>query len=63
MHSTGSIFSRRTRSARPRSSAGTPSVADTKWLGTMSRVSPNQSTESPVSTRPLSGIGVGWTAS
>ena len=63
MHSTGSISSRRTRSARPRNSAGTPSVALTKWLGTMSRVSPNQSTESPVRTRPLSGIGVGWTAS
>ncbi len=63
MHSTGSMFSRRTRSARPRYSGGTPSVAEMKWLGTMSRVSPNQSTERPVSTRPLSGIGVGWVTS
>ena len=63
MHSTGSIFSLRTRSARPRNSSGTPSVAEMKWFGTMSRVSPNHSTESPVSTRPLSGIGVGWTTS
>src|SRR3954447_9600479 len=63
MHSTGSIFSRRTRRARPRYPAGTPSVADTKWFGTMSRVNPNQSTESPVSTLPLSGMGVGWTTS
>ena len=62
-HSTGSIFSRLTRSALPRRSSGTPSVAETKWLATMSFVRSNHSTDRPVSTRPLSGIGVGCTTS
>ena len=34
-----------------------------KWLGTMLSVSSNQKVERPVSTLPLSGIGVGWTTS
>ena len=63
MHSTGSICSRLTTSARPRASSGTPSVAEIRWFGTMWPVFSNQKTERPVSTRPLSGIGVGWTAS
>ena len=62
-HSTGSISSRLTRSARPRWSSGTPSVAERKWFGTIPSVSPNQSTERPVRTLPLSGIAVGWTTS
>jgi hypothetical protein len=34
-----------------------------RWLGTISSVRSNQNFESPVSTRPLSGIGVGRTTS
>ena len=63
MHSTGSISSRFTRSARPRDSSGTPSVVERKWFGTIPSVSPNQRTDSPVSTLPLSGIVFGWTTS
>src|SRR5919204_5291925 len=62
-HSTGSISSLRTVIARPRTSSGTPSVAETKWLATMWPVRPNQNAESPVSTAPLSGMGVGCTTS
>ncbi len=49
------------RAAAARS--GTPSVAEIRWLATMWAVLANQNTDSPVSTLPLSGIGVGWTAS
>src|SRR3954452_2392876 len=49
--------------ARPRTSSGTPSVAVTKWLGTMWPVRENQNADSPVSTLPLSGIGFGCTTS
>src|SRR3984885_7462988 len=63
MHSTGSILSLRTTSARPRTSSGPPSVAEIMWLATICFVFSNQNTDSPVSTLPLSGIGVGWTAS
>jgi hypothetical protein len=52
-----------TLSARPRASSGTPSVAEMRWWGTMSPVSSNQNTDRAVSTLPLSGIGVGCTAS
>src|SRR5919205_2008142 len=62
-HSTGSIRSLRTAIARPRTSSGTPSVAETKWLATMWPVRANQNADSPVSTFPLSGIGVGCTTS
>jgi hypothetical protein len=34
-----------------------------RWFGTIARVRPNQNAERPVSTRPLSGIGVGNTTS
>ena len=34
-----------------------------RWLGTISSVRPNQNCERPVSTRPLSGMGVGRTTS
>ena len=60
---TGTMASFRTASARPRTSSGTASVADTKWLGQMCTVRSNQKCESPVRTVPLSGIGVGWTTS
>ncbi len=43
--------------------SGTPSVAEIRWLATICSVCSNQNTDSPVSTLPLSGIGVGWTAS
>ena len=36
---------------------------DSWWLGTISAVWSNQNRESPVRTRPLSGIGVGMTTS
>src|SRR3954466_15247560 len=49
--------------ALPRTSSGTPSVALTKWLGTMWPVRENQNADSPVSTLPLSGIGFGCTTS
>ena len=49
--------------ARPRASSGTPSVAEMKWFGTMCPVFANQNAERPVSTLPLSGIGVGCTTS
>src|SRR3954470_6254546 len=62
-HSTGSMSSLRTTSARPRTSSGTPSVALRKWLGTIWPVRSNQKTLSAVSTLPLSGMGVGWTTS
>ena len=62
-HSTGSICSLRTTSALPRTSSGTSSVSETRWFGTMCPVCSNQNTEMPVSTLPLPGIGVGWTAS
>src|SRR5512142_240256 len=62
-HSTGSMRSSLTTSARPRSDSGTSSVADSRWLATMWRVRSNQNTDSPVRTLPLSGIGVGCTAS
>ena len=48
---------------RPRASSGTPSVTDTTWLGTMPVVRSNQKVDRPVSTLPLSGMGVGWTTS
>jgi len=35
----------------------------TRWFGTIPRVRANQNAESPVRTRPLSGIGVGRTTS
>src|SRR5215212_11071867 len=57
------MSSLRTTIARPRTSSGTPSVTDSMWFGTSSSVSSNQNVESPVSTAPLSGIGVGWTTS
>ena len=63
MHSTGSIRSLRTIIARPRTSSGTPSATDSMWLGMIAAVRSNQNAESPVSTAPLSGIGVGWTTS
>ena len=50
---------RRTTSARPSTSSGTPSMAEIRWLGTISAVCSNQNTDSPVRTSPLSGIGVG----
>src|SRR5215207_6330367 len=34
-----------------------------RWFGTISPRRSNQKTDRPVSTLPLSGIGVGWTAS
>src|SRR3954451_6464897 len=49
--------------ALPRTSSGTPSVALTKWLGTMWPVRENQNADSPVSTLPLSGVGFGCTTS
>ncbi len=48
--------------ARPRTSSGT-SVRETMWLGQMAAVRSNQNADRPVSTRPLSGIGVGCTTS
>ena len=44
--------------ARPRCSSGT-SVYETRWFGQMSSVRSSQKAVSPVSTLPLSGIGVG----
>ncbi len=49
--------------ARPRASAGTPSVTETRWFGTIPPVRSNQKVDRPVSTAPLSGIGVGCTTS
>jgi hypothetical protein len=62
MHSTGSIFSRRHRIARPAHWAGT-SVPEITWLGTTPLSWPNHHKESCVSTCPLPGIGVGSTTS
>ncbi len=39
------------------------SSADTRWCGTRSASRSNHQTDSAVSTRPLSGIGVGSTTS
>jgi hypothetical protein len=56
------MVSRRQRTARPANSAGT-SVVDRTWFGTRSASRANHHDESRVSTRPLSGIGVGSTTS
>ena len=48
---------------RPRTSSGTPSVTDSTWPGTRSPICSNQNLVRPVSTAPLSGIGVGWITS
>src|SRR6476646_7775106 len=56
-HSSGSISSRRHSVERP--SSRRPS----RWFGTIELVRANQRAESPVSTRPLSGISVGRTTS
>ncbi len=54
---------------RPRSSGSCDSPgmsstrSETRWFGTIEAVCENQNAESPVSTRPLSGIGVGSTTS
>src|SRR2546423_4620350 len=56
-HSSGSISSRRHSVERP--SSRRPS----RWFGTIELVRANQKAESPVSTRPLSGISVGRTTS
>ena len=61
-HSTGTISSRSTSIARPRCFSGT-SVYEMRWLGQMSAVRSSQNAVSPVSTFPLSGIGVGCTTS
>src|SRR3954449_1045847 len=53
----GSISSRRHSSERPSGRSAS------RWFGTISRVRANQKPESPVSTRPLSGISVGRTTS
>ena len=56
------MSSRSTSIPRPRVSPGT-SVYETRWFGQMCWVRSNQNTDSPVSTRPLSGMGVGCTTS
>src|SRR5919202_2358294 len=56
-HSSGSISRRRHVVERP--SPPSPS----RWFGTIERVRTNQKADSPVSTRPLSGISVGRTTS
>src|SRR5438034_8709380 len=56
-HSSGSMSSRRHSLERP--SACRPS----RWFGTIELVRANQNADSPVSTRPLSGISVGSTTS
>src|SRR6476646_4352430 len=56
-HSSGSISSRRHSVERP--SSRRPS----RWFGTIEPVRKNQKADSPVSTRPLSGISVGRTTS
>ena len=48
---------------RPRASSGTPSLTDSMWFGTIEVVRSNQNVDRPVSTAPLSGIGVGCTTS
>ena len=48
---------------RPRASSGHAVGDRDEWLGTMSAVRSNQNVDSPVSTLPLSGIGVGCTTS
>ena len=62
MHSTGSICSLRHLIARPAHWAGT-SVPEMTWLAITSLSWPNHHSESWVRTRPLSGTGVGRTAS
>ena len=54
MASTLSISSRRTRTARPATSAGTSVL--TTWFGTRSESWSNHHSDSRVSTAPLSGI-------
>ena len=72
MISTGSGAARRQIIERPRSSSAVmPAHASgrvagsvpSRWSGTRPPVSPNQKRDRPVSTRPLSGIGVGSTTS
>src|ERR687898_3483923 len=53
----GSMRSRCTSIARPSGRSAS------RWLGTMSAVRRNQKADSPVRTRPLSGISVGRTTS
>src|ERR1700751_4621014 len=62
MHSTGSMRSLRHLIARPAHCAGT-SVPEMTWLAITSVSWPNHHSDSCVSTRPLSGIGVGRTTS
>src|ERR1043165_9754662 len=53
----GSISSRRHSVERP------PSRSASRWFGTIAPLRANQTADSPVSTRPLSGISVGRTTS
>ena len=60
-HSTGYMSRSRTRIARPATSSGT--FCERKWLGQMPAVLSNQNRDICVSTRPLSGIGLGMITS
>src|SRR5262245_2101493 len=65
----GTTAARRQTIDRPRRAslgpmaAASPGSVPSRWFGTMSAGSANQNRDSPVSTRPLSGIAVGRTTS
>ena len=55
---------RRQTITRPRSvGRRSPASVESRWLGTIDRVSANQNRDRPVRTRPLSGMAVGSTTS